>query len=515
VAGTQNGYEPSRFEILGPVRAWRGVSELDLGPAKQRAVLTVLLINANRPVTTAQIVDAVWQAEPPENGANVVQKYVAGLRRVLEPDRSPRSPGNMLTLTDAGYQLSVDPDRLDADVFHQQVRQAHTMQADGRLTDASGLLQHALSLWRGSALAGLSGSLFDATRDRLAESRATALEAWADVELRRGLHIQLVPRLVELVVEFPLREELRYRLMLALYRCGRQPEALAAFRDARQLLADEFGVEPSERLQELHRRILRSDPSLAPPALPDPAVSSHRHQPPPPPPATPPPVVLAPLPPAAAPRHGGFPSWLVRLIAIAVPLLTCGFASWAVIGFFALRNRSRALGLAAAVSLALVVFFAAAIDADTPMGQGPWASMALLALILASVAGAATGAVINPRSAASLPEQAVVVALAQRVRREQARQLVSQYPSIARELRIGRPDLPRTFDDGGLVDMNTAPEIVIAALPGIGPDNARRIVADRSVRGALTSVDELVTRNLIPPQVAQALSDTLVAVPPD
>jgi DNA-binding SARP family transcriptional activator len=515
VAGTPNGRELPRFEILGPVRAWRGESELDLGPAKQRAVLTVLLINANRPVTTAQIVDAVWQAEPPENGANVVQKYVAGLRRVLEPDRSPRSPGSVLTLTDAGYQLSVDPQRLDADVFHQQVRQAQAAQAEGRLADASRLLQQALGLWRGSSLAGLSGSLFEATRDRLAESRATALEAWADLELRRGHHGPLVPRLVELVAEFPLREELRYLLMLALYRCGRQPEALAAFRDARQLLADEFGVEPSERLQELHRAMLRSDPSVAAPALPGPVVNGHQHRPAPPPAAAAPvaPVAPAPLPPPPAPPRGGFPLWLARLIAIAIPLLTCGLTSWAVTGFFAARNRSRALGLAAAGLLALLVFFAAAIDGDGPNGEGPWAALAVLALFVATVGGAVTGAIVNLRPADR--SAAVVVALAQRVRREQARQLVSQHPSIARELRIGRPDLPRTFDDGGLVDINTAPEIVIASLPGISPDDAQRIVADRYVRGALTSVDELVTRNLIPRHVAQALGETLVAVPPD
>ncbi|WP_432984611.1 BTAD domain-containing putative transcriptional regulator [Dactylosporangium sp. CA-233914] len=495
------------------MRAWRGEAELDLGPAKQRAVLSALLINANRPVPTAQIVDTVWQAEPPENGANVVQKYVAGLRRVLEPDRSPRSPGSLLALTDAGYQLSVGPERLDADVFHSHLQQAQAARAEGRLADASGLLQRALGLWRGSALAGLSGAPFDATRDRLAESRATALESWAALEMERGHHAQLVPRLAELVVEFPLREELRYLSMLALYRCGRQPEALAAFRDARQLLADEFGVEPSERLQELHRGILRAEPSLAAPEPPRLAVNGHQHQPP----AVLQPAVLLPaMPPPAAPRSDRFPVWLACTIASAIPLLTCGLTSWAVVGVLAIRYRSRMLGLVAAAFLALLVFFATAMELDGPQDEaGTWASVGVLALLVATVGGSLAGALITIRPPGRLPEPSAAVELAQRVRREQARQLVNHHPSIARELRIGRPDLPRTFDDGGLVDINTAPETIIGSLHGIGPDDARRIIADRHMRGPLASVDELVTRNLVHWSVARTLSETLVAVPPN
>ncbi|MFI5910980.1 BTAD domain-containing putative transcriptional regulator [Dactylosporangium sp. NPDC051541] len=487
--------ELPRFEMLGPVRAWRGDTELDLGPAKQRAVLITLLINANRPVPTERIVDAVWADEPPENGANVVQKYVAGLRRVLEPDRSPRSPGSLLTLTDAGYQLSVGPDRLDADVFHGLVRQAHAMLAAGRPADAGALLVRALGLWRGPALAGLSGALFDAARDRLTEGRASALEAWAGLQLRLGHHVPLAPRLAELVAEFPLREELRYQLMLALYRCGRQPEALAAFRAARQLFADEFGVEPGERLQELHRAILRADPALAGPVMAQPVAPL---MPPPPPPAQ-----------SAQVRY-----WVIRVVALVVPVLTLGVGSWATVTIFAARRRSWKLGGVALGLLSLVVLFAYGMEADGPQEDpGPWADVGLLALIVAMVGGIAAGATISPRRADSEPDPSVVFALSQKVRRDQARQLVSHHPGIARELRIGRPDLPRAFDDGGLVDVNTAPEIVIASLPGIGPEAARRILDDRYHRGSLASVDELVTRNLIPRQVARALHDTLVAVP--
>jgi DNA-binding SARP family transcriptional activator len=237
---------------------------LDLGPTKQRAVLAVLLLNANKPVSTTQIIDSVWQDDPPENGANVVQKYIAGLRRVLEPERSPRTPGQMLTFTPAGYELSVTSGGLDADAFHERVRRARAEWLDGRLAPAAAELRSALALWRAEALAGLSGPVFDSARDRLTEARASALEAWAEVELEQGGHAALVPELARLVADYPLREQLRYFQMLALYRCGRQAEALAAYREARAYLSDEFGVEPGERLQQLHQRILRSDPALAP-----------------------------------------------------------------------------------------------------------------------------------------------------------------------------------------------------------------------------------------------------------
>jgi DNA-binding SARP family transcriptional activator len=169
------GNPPLHFEILGLLRGRRGGHELDLGPGKQRAVLAVLLLNANRPTTTMTIVDAVWQDDPPENGTNVVQKYVAGLRRVLEPDRSPRTPARLLTLTNAGYVLHVEPGHLDADVFQRHVRQARSARAQGRLDEAVEHLGAALELWYGPVLAGLHGPLFDA---RVTGSRRTARACW-------------------------------------------------------------------------------------------------------------------------------------------------------------------------------------------------------------------------------------------------------------------------------------------------------------------------------------------------
>ncbi|MGH3240964.1 MAG: AfsR/SARP family transcriptional regulator, partial [Spirillospora sp.] len=257
-----------RFEILGRPAAWRDGEELDLGPGKQRAVLAVLLLSPNRPVPTASIVDAVWGEVPPDNGANVVQKYVAGLRRVLEPGRSPRSPGRLLTLTGAGYALHIPRGGLDADVFRDRVHEALAVRVTGDGARAAAMLRDALDLWRGPALAGLTGTFFDAARDRLEEERAAALEASAEIGLDLAEHARLVPELIRLVAEFPLREGFRYLLMLALYRCGRQAEALATYRDARTFFAAEFGSEPGERLQNLHLGILRADPALAPPEEP-------------------------------------------------------------------------------------------------------------------------------------------------------------------------------------------------------------------------------------------------------
>src|SRR4051794_7613733 len=266
--------EPLRFEILGEVRALRAGAPIDLGPAKQRAVLAVLLLQAGRPVPTHQIVDAVWGDDPPENGANVVQKYVAGLRRVLDPDRAPRTPGELLALTGSGYVLRTADAVLDTDEFQAAINRAAAERAAGRPVDAAGTLRAGLSLWRGDALSGLGGSVFEAARARLADARASAWETWAEIGVEQGRAGALIPELTRLTEEFPLREGLRAQLMLALHQAGRQAEALAVFRDAREYFLDEFGAEPGERMQEAHRRILRGEPAPAPAPGPDPVVAA-------------------------------------------------------------------------------------------------------------------------------------------------------------------------------------------------------------------------------------------------
>lgn len=490
-----------RFEILGPLRAWRGDVELELGPGKQRAVLAVLLLNENRPTPTSKIIDAVWGESPPENGVNVVQKYVAGLRRVLEPGRSPRTPGQLLTWTEAGYILHVPAGRLDSDVFHDHVAQAQAARSTDRPEDAVGHLQAALALWREQALAGLRGGFFDTARDRLAEDRMAALEESAQIELDLGRHARLVPELGRLVAEFPLREQLRHLLILSLYRCGRQAEALAAYQDARHFLAEEFGVEPGERLQRLHLAILRSDRTLTPAG--EPAAVS----------LTPTPrfaTTAAPSAPAPA-AYVALRRWAARLLAIAVPLLSFGFFTWAAITFFAVRRRSVTLGLAAVgYFLLLVVFILSSDDANSR-----WEGVAVLAMLVPMAGGAVHTALLisGTHRGRARPDYDSLRSLELRIRREQALTLIEHHPRIAQDLRIGRPDLSRVFNDGGLVDINAVPERILAALPGVTVRQAQRIVARRRAVGGFTNVKDLIADGLLPAEAVRALSDVLIVIP--
>jgi DNA-binding SARP family transcriptional activator len=378
VASTGSGTgEALRFEILGPLRAWLGDQELVLGPNKQRAVLATLLVNANKSVSTPQIVAAVWLDDPPHNGANVVQKYVAGLRRVLEPGREPRSPGQLLTRTQSGYLLRIAPGGLDAEVFAALEHQAHTARDEHRLPEATDRLTRALDLWHGEVLAGLAGPVFDSARLRLGEVRAVALETLAEIEVAAGRHRPIVPELFRLVADFPFREQPRFLLMLALSQAGRRAEALTAYRDYRQHLADELGIEPGERVRDLHQRILQSEPSRAllaqdaKPQVVTPGAATARDpgsqdadttdvRPPdvrprearPADPAGWPaerlagPALAMPPGPTPAARWGitaGTPEvdgprwvwWLVKIAAVAVPLVTLGLGTWAVIAALA------------------------------------------------------------------------------------------------------------------------------------------------------------------------------------
>jgi DNA-binding SARP family transcriptional activator len=530
---------------------------MELGPGKQRAVLAVLLLNANRPTPTTTIIDAVWGDNPPENGANVVQKYVAGLRRVLEPGRSARTPWRTLTLNDAGYALHIEPGHLDVDAFEQRVRQARAARAQDRPADAVEDLRAALALWRGPALAGLNGPLFDSARDRLAEDRTGALEECLETELELGHHDRLVPELVRLVAEFPMRERLRYLLILALYRCGRQAEALAAFREARAFLTEEFGVEPGDRLQQLHLSILRGDPALAAtsgkggpatsgeagPVTPTAdtgltvtsAPPADHLRPPAGAPAVPlfadpdpaPPVVLPAMayppmgwvnswPPMTAvppvmPGGTRAPLWLRRIGVITICLGTLGFFGWAVIAYYAGRRRSRALALAAVGYFVCAAAFWWTVQ-DPELRPGSPKDQLAMVEFLISAAGAAAHAVFLVPGPAFSTAPELLDALEGRVRRRQALTLVGHYPAMAHELRIGRPDLPRVFDDGGLIDVNAVPEPVLATLPGVTAYEAWRIVADRQAHGAFPTVDSLVARGLLSAPVAHALRERLIVI---
>ncbi|MFJ9723288.1 AfsR/SARP family transcriptional regulator [Streptomyces sp. NPDC101209] len=309
-----------RFSVLGPVRAWHADRELDLGSPQQRAVLAALLLRRGHPVSLAELVDAVWGVEPPTAAVSVLRTYVSRLRKVLEPGRGPQDPPRTIVSVGDGYRACVPEQALDLAVFERSTADAAKASAAGDESTAAQLLHDALDAWPGAALAGLPGPLAESERARLAEARLSALEARLDLDVRLGRHGQVVAELLSLTGEHPLREELCRLLMLALYRSGRQAEALAAYRRTRATLVTDLGIEPGAPLQELHARILATDagligpPGQAAPASdaspqPVPAVNTpHNQEPQQPQPSTAPSTQSVPAAPAAVPAPSASPA---------------------------------------------------------------------------------------------------------------------------------------------------------------------------------------------------------------
>ncbi|MEU1889393.1 AfsR/SARP family transcriptional regulator [Micromonospora rifamycinica] len=608
--------EPLRFQVLGPQLAWCGDRLVDLGPGKQRAVLAVLLLSAGRPVPTFQMIDAVWPEDPPANGPNVVQKYVAGLRRVLEPERSPRAPGQVITRTDAGYLLRIDPAAVDAVRFERGVRQAEQHRAAGRTDEAAAELRATLELWHGEPFGGLTGPVLEAARHRLVEIRASALESWAELRLDQGRHRELIGELVELVAEFPVRERLRHQFMLALYRSGRQAEALAAYREIDDLLREEHGIAPGEALRELHRRILRADPTLSPPAARSaehpgtgspgtepagtepagtgspgaepagtgspgtgpagtgspgtgpagtggddagdvggglagwPATRADGPLPPAPvhpvdgrptgsastswaaapplpgPSPVPPPLALRPPPLDAPHRRPGprdpVPRWIsntATVVGTALVLLSFGCVTWLVILGYAIWRRSWRLAVAGVGYLAATSWLVYDIARFDPAVQAPgWQAFLGLGLVLLCwPVGAGHVLLLSRRVWGAITSRAAgpqLRAEEQRVRREQARYLLHHHPASRYQFAIGRPDLFRTFDDGGLIDVNAVADQVLLTLAELTEPQGRQVVMDRWLRGPYGSMEELAGRCALPLATTEALRDVLVFLPP-
>jgi DNA-binding SARP family transcriptional activator len=240
-----------RFGILGSLEVSDGDVRLDLAPGRQRALLALLVLHANEPVSADRLIEALWAGVPPASAQKVLQGYVSQLRRVL--------PADTIATRGSGYELRAD--NTDAREFEGLVEQARAEDPAA----AARSLRRALGLWRGRALADFEyedWALGEA--DRLEELRLVALEDRLEADLGLGGGPALVPELERLMAEHPLRERLRGQLMLALYRSGRQAEALEAYRDGRRLLDEKLGLTPSPFLEELERRILRHDPDVAP-----------------------------------------------------------------------------------------------------------------------------------------------------------------------------------------------------------------------------------------------------------
>ena len=253
----------AHFGILGPLQVARAGCAVPLGGPRQRAVLALLLLEANRVVSMDRLAEDVWGGHPPEGWVTTLQTYVFHLRRALEPDRGRGAAGGILVTRDRGYLLRADREHLDAALFEDGFTAGRAALEAGRYAEAAQTLRQALDLWRSPVLADLADYAFTRPEAaRLHELRLAAVEARIDADLALGRHDALTAELEQLVAGHPLRERLHGRLMLALYRCGRQADALAAYRRARDLLADELGIDPGEPLQRLHASVLAHDPAL-------------------------------------------------------------------------------------------------------------------------------------------------------------------------------------------------------------------------------------------------------------
>lgn len=251
------------FRLLGPFEVLRDGRTLDLGPHKQRAVLAALTIHANRVVSLDRLIDELWGEEPPAQAIGTLQAYVSNLRRVLEPDRPPREPPKVLVTQSPGYLLRVPADSLDSNRFEAMTSEGQGFLREGNAAAALERFDVALDLWRGPALADFAFEPFaQAEAARLEELRLVAQEGRFQAQLDLGAHVDTIPHLEAAVAANPLRERLIGMWMLALYRAGRQADALAAYQAARNTLIDELGIDPSPGLRRLEADILSQAASL-------------------------------------------------------------------------------------------------------------------------------------------------------------------------------------------------------------------------------------------------------------
>ena len=244
------------YRILGPLEVQDGDLEVPLEAPRLRALLALLLLHRNVPVASERLIDELWDGSPPATANKALQNAVSQLRRSL--------PGDVLRTVGRGYELRVGDSELDADRFESALAAAAD---DADPESAATTLREALELWRGPPLPELADVVAAQPEiARLEDRRAAAFEARVEADLARGRHAELVGELEAEVARNPLRERLRAQLMLALYRSGRQADALAAYQDARRTLVDELGLEPGPELRARHEAILRQDPALDPPA---------------------------------------------------------------------------------------------------------------------------------------------------------------------------------------------------------------------------------------------------------
>ncbi|NUT50098.1 MAG: SARP family transcriptional regulator, partial [Saccharothrix sp.] len=254
------GASSTLFRLLGPVEHSGPTGWESVKAAKQRTLLATLLLNANRTVPARQLYSELWGDRPHARSSRLLAGCVWRLRTAIGD-----ANGTVLVTTASGYELSVAPSSIDLHTYETLIAQGRGRRAAQDLTGALDSFTRALDIWRGDALADVAPTpSIMAEQARLEESRLTVVEARCGVELDLGRHEEILPDLKLLVSQQPMRERLHGYLMTALYRCGQQAEALGAYRDLRQLLVDELGVEPSKPLRDLRQRILLEDPALLP-----------------------------------------------------------------------------------------------------------------------------------------------------------------------------------------------------------------------------------------------------------
>lgn len=249
------------FRLLGPVEAWSTGRRIDVGPRKQRLMLAHLALRVNKSVQVDQLVDLTWPCAPPRTARHAIHVQVSRLRTVFA-EVGGREP--QIATRGSTYSLHADPMSVDVHRFRALVGAARAEATDA---DKLVLLRRALGMWHGPPLADVAAPATDELCRGLEESRLAVWEESLDIEVRLGQHGTIVDELFEFVDQHPHRQHVIGLLMLVLYRNGRAPEALRIYRRERTLLAEEFGLDPHPRLQQLERAILRADPSLEPPSL--------------------------------------------------------------------------------------------------------------------------------------------------------------------------------------------------------------------------------------------------------
>jgi DNA-binding SARP family transcriptional activator len=250
--------------LLGTVVVSNDGNDVDLGPPRQRALFATLAAHTSQVVNREELVDAVWGIDAPATAMNSVYTYVARLRNRLEPTRPQRAPSDLLVSDGSGYMLQLPPDKVDKMRFEGHLKAARHLRRVNELHSAVDELSVGLALWHGTPYGGAVGPFVEAERTHLTELRLNAQEDRGEMLIELGRHSEILGELFGLVRQHPLRERLRYLLMLCYARLGRRADALTEFHDLRTTLADELGVEPGEHIQRFHEQILRPDQSRRP-----------------------------------------------------------------------------------------------------------------------------------------------------------------------------------------------------------------------------------------------------------